>query len=134
MFGYSKRNFQVNLCCDCFLLCKTNRSHVTHRLCDKTGTCFVLFTLKLISCSFATLGQCFWQIVLSVNFAKYNIIIIARNTSIPKATHFQGVTMPLWACVLIFFLVYNFKAKWENFASIITKIFITRFTQDQSKR
>jgi len=47
---------------------------------------------------FETLPKCYPL----VNFAWFNIILIPKHTSIPKATHLQGATTPLRVCALDF--------------------------------
>jgi len=62
--------------------------------------------LELISSSsrplsqqvFKTLPKCYPL----VNFARFNIILIPKHTSIPKATGLQGATTPLQVCALDF--------------------------------
>jgi len=47
---------------------------------------------------FETLPKCY----PFVNFACFNIILVAKHTSIPKATRLRGATTPLRVCVLGF--------------------------------
>jgi len=62
--------------------------------------------LELISSSsgllsqqvFETLPKCY----LLLNFARFNIILIPKHTSIPKAPRLRGATTPLRACALDF--------------------------------
>jgi len=55
--------------------------------------------LELISSSSGPLSQQVFETLPKcyplVNFARFNIILIPKHTSIPKATHFQGATTPL---------------------------------------
>jgi len=63
-------------------------------------------SLELISSSSDPLSQqvfeTFLKCYLLVNFAHFNIILIPKHTSIPKATRLRGVTTPLQACALDF--------------------------------
>jgi len=47
---------------------------------------------------FKTLPKCY----PFVNFARFNIILIPKHTSIPKATGLQGATTPFQVCTLDF--------------------------------
>jgi len=62
--------------------------------------------LELISSSFGPLSQEVFETLTKcyplVNFAYFNIILIPKHTSIPKATCLQGATTPLRVCALDF--------------------------------
>jgi len=62
--------------------------------------------LELISSSSGPLNQQVFKTLPKsyplVNFAHFNIILIPKHTSIPKATRLQGATTPLRVCALDF--------------------------------
>jgi len=62
--------------------------------------------LEVISCSSGPLSQQVFETLPKcysfVNFARFNIILIPKHNSFPKATHLQGATTPLWVCILDF--------------------------------
>jgi len=63
-------------------------------------------SLELISSSSGPLNQQVFETLPKcyplVNFARFNIILIPKDTSIPKATRLRGVTTPLRVCALDF--------------------------------
>ena len=63
-------------------------------------------SLGLISSSSVPLGQQVFKTVPKcyplVDFAHFNIILIPKHTSMPKATHLRGATTPLRVCALDF--------------------------------
>jgi len=63
-------------------------------------------SLELISSSSGPLSQQVFETLPKcyplVNFAQFNIILVPKHTSIPKATRLQGATTPLRACALDF--------------------------------
>jgi len=62
--------------------------------------------LELISSSSGPLSQQVFETLPKcyplVNFACFNIILIPKHTSIPKATCLRGATTPLQVCALDF--------------------------------
>jgi len=70
---------------------------------DKVG---INGSLELISSSSGPLSQQVFEILPKcyplVNFARFNIILIPKHTSTPKATRLRGATTPLWVCALDF--------------------------------
>jgi len=62
--------------------------------------------LELISSSSGPLSQQVFETLPKcyplVNFACFNIILIPKHISIPKATRLRGVTTPLQVCALDF--------------------------------
>jgi len=62
--------------------------------------------LELISSSFGPLSQQVFETLPKcyplMNFARFNIILIPKHTSIPKATCLCGATTPLQVCELDF--------------------------------
>jgi len=75
-------------------------------------------SLELISSSSGPLSQQVFETLPKcypfVNFARFNVLLIPKHTSIPKATHLRGVTIPLRVCALDF-LNYTFKHEAREF-------------------
>jgi len=63
-------------------------------------------SLELISSSSGPLSQQVFETLTKcyplVNVAHFNIILISRHTSTPKAAHLRGATTPLQVCALDF--------------------------------
>jgi len=84
--------------------------------------------LELISSSsgplrqqvFETLPKCYPL----VNFAHFNIILIPKHISIPKATRLRSATIPLRVCTLDFLLTIPLNVKRENFTPIVSYVWL----------